>query len=87
MLVCHTCDNPWCVELTHLWLGTVSENAKDSVVKGRHPKAAQRFCKRGHEFTQENTYLNPGEPYGRQCRECRKMHSRNRGREKVVADG
>ena len=33
-LVCHTCDNPRCAEWTHLWAGTVRENAQDASAKG-----------------------------------------------------
>ncbi|MFF3654880.1 hypothetical protein [Streptomyces olivochromogenes] len=32
---CHTCDNPPCVEPTHLWEGTSAENTQDREAKGR----------------------------------------------------
>lgn len=42
-------------------------------------------CKRGHEFTPENTYRQPSKPMYRNCMECRRIDGRLRKRRKLDA--
>jgi hypothetical protein len=48
-MVLHTCDNPWCVNPGHLYLGNGFDNARDKVDRGRYTSPAihspERHCR------------------------------------------
>jgi len=39
----HKCDNPACLQLSHLELGTVQQNQQDSISRGRRPKTRGKY--------------------------------------------
>lgn len=68
LVVLHTCDNPPCVNPSHLTLGTHEDNAKDRESKLRGRNSRKTHCPNNHEYNEENTYITP--EGWRKCRIC-----------------
>ncbi len=65
---CHSCDNPNCVNPNHIWPGTLSENTRDAIAKGRaNARALRRFCPNGHPLEGDNVINSLAY---RGCRTC-----------------
>jgi len=81
-VVMHVCDNPGCVNPAHLRGGTIADNNRDMMQKGRHASQKQTHCLHGHELTPDNVrYMarKTGKKQ-RRCLTCDRKDQRRRYR-------
>jgi hypothetical protein len=74
MEACHADDNKANNRLSNLRWDTRRENTLDRVRNGIHHLANKTACPKGHEYSEENTYITTSG--GRACRACISMRSR-----------
>lgn len=84
LVVMHTCDNPPCVNPSHLILGTVGDNNRDREAKG-HTRGlivgagaalqrAKTHCPQGHPYSGSNVRFRPDGR--RRCAACYRERAR-----------
>lgn len=81
LILDHLCRTRRCVNPEHLEPVTRGVNTMRSKLTVARINADKTHCKRGHEFTEENTQLfrqSRGGRIGRNCRKCRALRSRKR---------
>ena len=95
MWVCHKCDNPPCTNPDHLFLGTVLENTRDMIAKGRArleagPDSVRKVGPEGTAWCGDHHEYLPVDRFTRSafrwnglmniCRDCHAAHERERRR-------
>lgn len=78
MFVCHSCDNPPCCNIEHLFLGTPMDNVRDMIAKGRQRHPKKDHCHRGHPLAGSQARVRLTASGARECLECGKIKKRLR---------
>ena len=84
LFILHSCDNPPCVEISHLRAGTVRENAADMVERARGRRGdVKDVCLRGHDLTgpaaitaRPTRSKNSAKAPSRKCVQCQREDTR-----------
>ena len=70
-IVMHSCDTPLCVNPKHLSLGTKKMNGADMARKNRSYNQKKTHCPKGHEYSEENTYVFVSPSTNKSRRQCK----------------
>jgi hypothetical protein len=62
-VVCHHCDNPICINPDHLFIGTMADNMRDMISKGRR-KQGKSNPRKGVKSSQAMPVMVLGKKYG-----------------------
>lgn len=76
VVIRHSCDNKLCVNPDHLLCGTQQDNIDDMHARGRNYWGAQRTCKNGHPFNEENARPRKKGERARRCITCAREASK-----------
>lgn len=91
LVACHKCDNRWCVNPDHIFIGTHSDNQIDCRDKGRRtyfffkghtPHNKKEVCQNGHAMSGDNIGKRAGGRYCLQCSRDRARARRKKARQK-----
>jgi hypothetical protein len=77
LYVCHKCNNPSCIEETHLYIGTQAKNLGDAIARGsmknNNGNSSKLQCPRGHPYVGNNLRIVSGR---RTCVTCVRLASK-----------
>lgn len=83
LVIRHKCDNPLCINPSHLEGGTQMQNRMDMLMRNRAFWENRTHCKNGHEYSPENIRKRT-DGNGRVCKKCSAMRDQLRKKQKCM---